>query len=862
MISPQNNPRSSRDSSSTEAENRKRNKPRDKVSKVNPLATDRKIYRFAVYGWRDSGKTCLMAALGMPRKPNFDGYTATRVALQAPQGKVARDSPLAPFVRGHNWLNKAISSIAKGGVPPASPNTEPVSFLFEFAAPGEGPWLVEMVDFSGELVNPNSKIADLADNLREKLKSFDALFVLGEHPRESSNKKLSTQLSKVLEAFSLLQSQKKTEQRFATPVALLLNKWDRSGSCEQPTPEDVRRFLNSPNHEQHLNLRNALANAADKENFECFPVSAFGESDLRSLEDGTAKVDHPKNKEILGSVALENPFVWACRRRDEVDLSAFEEKVEGRSFWKLWQLFSIRRTSREGRLLRRRFRKKSTPFRRTRSAQNQAFAVARNLIATTTLLVVTLLSSIEYQIDEQAFRKNQSTLESPDSSINEFHAAVDWYKSYYSSPKWRHLPYSTLQLPKLEARQLAASWEKERETTEMQVVLAENDTIQKGILAEKFLTVFPNSESRGDLESYVHAGEILTKKHQLANKAHVDDVVAYGSSIQQRLEKEETSPQLLVSIGEFEKKINEKVPHLPLDEKLKSTLSSWRKKSASFRGLHKDNLLAERALKELNTNNFESAIQTVMGITSNSNRYSKIKERVANTICDDLKSKASKAVDVYEKIEIAKDIKNYLVDSNASLIFGRPSVKELSRLNKELNDSSSQQLWEIARSKYADSERVRALRDYLDRAPNQKMKGYADDYLDWYDKINGPLDLRFEVKVKFGDIYDWWHYDYELTVNGDRMVYEGYADRDDNERLYPNFVLKDTKLSENIVIRAISTYQNGSDRDNGSGKFTGTPRELISGKTIDMRLYDNETYIVLDTDSLPTDPGPLPKWKL
>ena len=41
------------------------------------LDDGRKVYQFALYGGQASGKTCILIALGMPRRANPQGYSCT-----------------------------------------------------------------------------------------------------------------------------------------------------------------------------------------------------------------------------------------------------------------------------------------------------------------------------------------------------------------------------------------------------------------------------------------------------------------------------------------------------------------------------------------------------------------------------------------------------------------------------------------------------------------------------------------------------------------------------------------------------------------------------------------------------------------
>ena len=291
-------------------------------------------YRIALYGAKGHGKSCFLAALGCPRETNSRGHSCKRLPrTSAPEPKT-KDA----LARGYDWVEKAEKLLLSGDVPAVTPvEEEPIALRYRFHLADKRDAEVELIDYSGELVNPDTQTSALAEVLREKMEKLDAIFVLAPHPGEGDATVLPFELHGLGSAFSLI-----LKDRPSIPVGLIVNKWDRRGPIDHEDYEGERQDLDAfladaGKSGGYLDLRNQLAKfSADNKNFAAFPLSAFGR--YESQAGGGKKeatMDVPKltgtkgdASGLLASFGLEDPFAWAIDRRDEIDREAAEQRAE------------------------------------------------------------------------------------------------------------------------------------------------------------------------------------------------------------------------------------------------------------------------------------------------------------------------------------------------------------------------------------------------------------------------------------------------------------------------------------------------------------------------------------------------------
>lgn len=308
------------------------------------------LYRLAVYGRSAAGKTCYLAALAMMSEVSRSGSTCTWIPRPRAEGySFAVDKKAGPiYAASADRLSKSIHALENGSVPePNELNAGDLRFLFLFTAPGREPFLVETIDYSGELVDPDVSEGALADQLRKHLQNMDGLIVLAEAPREGAeSQELHSELLRLEQALALLAKDSQRQRLGRSPILLAVNKWDRLGSlvdAELGTEaERLQQQLDSQNRafSGHARLSRLIAAVAPEGGSACRPVSAFGETVVDAL--GAGFVERPKYVRPIRSFGIEEAIVELIDLKDRLDLAAIHSTTGRASGLALWDPAAIR----------------------------------------------------------------------------------------------------------------------------------------------------------------------------------------------------------------------------------------------------------------------------------------------------------------------------------------------------------------------------------------------------------------------------------------------------------------------------------------------------------------------------------------
>ncbi|HEV7402688.1 MAG TPA: hypothetical protein VGO11_07185 [Chthoniobacteraceae bacterium] len=507
----------------------------EELTRIPPR--DGHCYRFGICGGPGSGKTCILTALAMLRAAHPLGHTATLVPPSDTEKKkrIKRNGEehLTPRERGWNvivagWTppgtttrhDGAKTRILKGLVPQATRNDTNRMLLRYHMVKKDGTELsIELIDYSGELMQTETVTTELATRLRADLREMDGLLVVAAHPRDgAAAHSLATELANFVGAYALLRE----ESAAKVPVTLLINMWDRAGTRPElvdrtgrPIPlneesyrrilfEMADRFLDGLPAEEggpagpippHATIRDVLRGAAGEEYFASFPVSAFGPSELVTVTDpstgDTATIERPKEVKLLDSFGLEDPFLWLVQQRDEMDLQALEAKatLAGLAF----SPSTADQCKKEAARLLARISPNSPHAARARAVRRRLTRVQVTQSVTFVVALVSLILGVEAGLDARGYRLAQTAIANGQNN-NGFEEGTAWFENYLQAKDYRHLVYRFV-LPREKAAGELKDYRLGREGREWAQVqaAAERLTEQRKALVA-FMERFPNSE--------------------------------------------------------------------------------------------------------------------------------------------------------------------------------------------------------------------------------------------------------------------------------------------------------------------------------------------------------------------------------
>lgn len=453
------------------------------VSKASKSKEKPHYYRLGIVGSKASGKTCLLASLSMPRTPNPSGCTAVRLPLNA---KILKDDE--SYRLGDEWINAAVHALLDGRWPDANPNEDRRrSLRFEFSDGQTRRKFVDLFDYSGELLNPLAQDSELAEKLRRTLSEVDGLVVLAEHPpSDTDSNKVEHDLNGLLRVFALLSD----ERRRQVPIALLINKWDRSphfnpqADFKSQTSAMIEKFLHQTPAPLHKRVADALVPGAVRGAFKIFPVCAIP---AVQDEDGS---ELPPKLGTIKAMGLEDPFLWLIQAVDEQALAEQNSHLSRAAIWWMPPLRPC--------LLRSDFNSVRSRFEANTPEAKAATRISRRgwlLTLRQLMLWTTFAMTVECGVDFWEHRGALSQIEDS-AELEGWERGVDWLRKYGTSNPLRHILYGRFHLAKEEALQKATviASQKDHEAFEVMSKLLDEQKLQDADkLAKQQLARFPNS---------------------------------------------------------------------------------------------------------------------------------------------------------------------------------------------------------------------------------------------------------------------------------------------------------------------------------------------------------------------------------
>ncbi|MEN8136376.1 MAG: hypothetical protein ABFS18_12715 [Thermodesulfobacteriota bacterium] len=721
------------------------------------VGKDQKSYRFAVYGRAASGKTCILAALAMKCVAHSSKFTSTWILesddMPKPQGAPETwdvwDHASA-FHLGKIWLEKAIERLSRGELPPPNPNrAEPLRYLYHFTTPNYRTYPVELIDYSGELIDPSISNDEMAKRLREHLSSMDGLLVLAETPRsdDEESQSLTGELLKLEQAFAILKNENREGPTLDIPLALLINKWDRRSPLRYTTPEneyrELHRFLEKKPEPPHKALVDALKYSVTKDNFQIFPVSAFGEHELtRSTDD--AIIERPKLVSPMQSFGLEDGFIWAAQRRDTIDINRFIEQVSKKSGWcflKNATIFLSLPLIRTGRALAKRFPKKSPEQKRIKKILKQYFLT----ITANALCFLAILFSIfsvgEGIYDNFRYRSILSTKSDPQATLQNLKDDEDWLASYYRAPFYRHVISRLVVMESDEAMATLRSFRDRREEMLWRPVEEASDDLVWVERAKKYLLQIGENGIYTDLAKSIVAEAAQAKKY-LENQIYFTNIATtFESALLKGAQSEEDLENLY-----------QQLRTLPFSEAVTAELYGQQKKLLARIAVEKIKLAKDKGKEKwlINRDQYLEAMRqgdivTAVKFLNRMQGQAVARDETEKFAVDFQKRAVSEFKNrINEKSrkklwDQARNILQRALDNQALVEqLGARQLKQLQNMHGLLDIGEDKELFAQV-VKYKDQEHIT---QYLKYGPLQKMARSVSRYQQHLNRLANPMDLK------------------------------------------------------------------------------------------------------------------------
>lgn len=864
-------------------------------AKPLPPLPGKKVFRLALYGVRGSGKTCILAALTLPRAVNPKGFTCTWIEEVAghefPKGSPSTWVTSDPFHIGWKWLHAQRAHLKSGDLPePNKASQETMRFVFDFGSKEHGRQQIELIDYSGELLTATA--SELAKNLREIMRECDGLLILAEVPFPGRDQTSDAEnLEKLKGAFLKILDERAAGAKADWPIALLFNKWDRRlDFASMPTDSgqgEIKAFLAETPQPAQAPLANMIANVVGEENMRCFPVSAFGASQIRP--DG---MEAPRNQGVLlNSFNLEDGFIWVAQHSDQLLLKKLSETFKNTPWWTFWQLFIGAQADVP--------EAKSSPmkhwgrgvsafkgiaasfhFMRRISLSNALYPQAKNVLkqfaikaAVQFLVFIFSLMAIEAIIDGSNNREVQVTLENPAATKDQVNSAEVWLQGYAVSPKYRHMLSTILVLNRTEASNQLGKFRKKHDEIAWKSVEEVKDHLVKIQVAKKYLEDFPNGAHRSKAQELVDEDAVRIKV--LANQDHLESIGRKISAIN----GQSSDGNSLSAAREKLDDLFEAIAKLPHPETNTDTISTKQKDlRASWRKMSEE--INQRTLK-LSWEEFKKTYRGLMDRRNVADAADALanrepKDKNLNDLEADFVERAP-AIIKDKKVEAIKrrgwkEARGCLeLATHPSVVKLLPAdqLKEISGWKYEIDELEDQDLYgQILKFQPQCSDQVDA---YLKSAPLKKMQPQVVGYKEYLKLMGGKMDLtlnlasiRWDTNYYSGTRTYNFYNNIDVKVQGaSRISKSGVVSKPGEVFGGAGGCPINLNPNDTVVIDVVNTGSYGilftSNFDGGKGIWRGSVAELSRGATIELKGDGFSNTATFTIDGFPSAPD-LPAW--
>ncbi|HEW98408.1 MAG: hypothetical protein DRR16_12555 [Candidatus Parabeggiatoa sp. nov. 3] len=788
-----------------------------------------KVYRFALYGLSASGKTCLLAALAMPRYSHPLKYTSTWRPIDVSASEKSKQEALR---HSQEWLKKAIDQLSRRDVPEPNPTGEE-HFIFEYDFTGTDyqTFRIELLDYSGELVNPNISDSELAKTLRQKFSEMDGILVLAEAPyqdqlghvsghQKTRDGQAHKDLYDLRQTFSLLRGEKQEGAALDTPVVLLFNKWDRYSHIDSAHPDieqdKLEAFLKSVPPPPHKGLNDVLQHSVTEDNFKAFPVSALGAGEFVLLENGDV-VERPKQVQPLNAFGLEDPFLWLVQRRDAIDLRHYQNNAQS----------NLKQCQQNGKTLLNRFPPNSAQAKQVKSVLGQCRRRAFYYAAGTVAGVLALWFTAETTMDLWNYKKLTTAIENPNATHDELGKAEQWLTKYTTAPNFRHL-ISQRFINSDDVKTTLTDLQTRRETFlwgPVETALEKN--LQAAVEpAKRYLEYYPYGPHAEESKNILLRAQFQVQQHE-----NEDVFRQVAGRVKEHWQDGETLNELLEGLRKLP--VHQNAETDKMRQERVALEESVLKRLAEIASQQNWNRFKAGYDDKMRRKNFLAAAQALQNRQSDE-RLDKLKTEFKRVVIQRIEDEVERAFKDYRLRDAEEILGKY---AQFPLDLQHPPGSEGDDVIKGLRHQVAQRQDQAL---YEDALKYRArdhIENYLQNAPLQSMKKELSKYKAYLDSIQPSATIS---KLKLFVRITWLAAAAEgndnvvnVSLNGKNVISQTNVE----SHFYQSTVFISSRFSakpSSLKTVAITVIEKGffSDDDNGTGRVKKRVSDLAKGYTL------------------------------
>ncbi len=726
---------------------------------MNTDTKKNKVYRLALYGLSGAGKTSVLAALAMPRYPHPLGYTCIWREPPPNDGLSQPNPRLISQYRSKEWIEQSILNLSQQKLPARNPTADEFIIEYDFTASSHQTFHIELVDYSGELINPNVSDSKLAKSLRQKFTDMDGILVLAEAPFRDAQKakQAYTDLYRLREAFSLLRSENQGSAALDVPVALLVTKWDRYSEIDYSNPAYEQRkleeFLNA--NPPHKGLSDLLRFSVTQDNFKIFPVSALGNYACVQF-DKDKFVERPKQVEPLNAFGLEDAFIWVAQQRDAIDLQNYQEQGTQ----------NFQKCQKTGLALLKRFPKGSEQAQQINTVLQKCQKSKKRRTLYTLVAIISLFFMGETTIDLVNYRQHKVSINNPHATHAQLDKSEKWLTQYLAAPYFRHLISKIFFSPE-KAQSLLKNLQAHREKflwVPVDKALKEKNFQTAFRLASEYLEYYPYGQHAAKAQEIKRRGEMIQQQQerqntlrQIAREMHQQNAVQLRQMLKKLVNLQVEQPEMRKEQLRLEEAISKQLQKLENQQ-------AWE----NFRQDYEHKIQA---------GDFLAAAQSLENRQTDDARLKDLKETFKTVVIQEIEQKVRQALKDKNFNLADKLLKEY---AEFPPELQTPDAKlKVAALQAQVDKWQDRALYEAARQ-HREAQHIHILR-YLQDAPLQTMAKEVTLYKAYLDTIAARLnELQLKLtQIRWENVDDYDNL-VRVFLNGKQVIYNDKVDAKPN----------------------------------------------------------------------------------